>query len=191
MSWYTLAVGVLVALPLVTRSLQAWRHRALRKERLLEDQAARDSSRIVVIALATFAFTGVVGVAVLENATRRAELEISVAFFLVSFLFSVFALQLENYKFVMPRQILSLYLTESAILMLLIAIVSIVATSRYSMLFKTFVAMLSFGGWLVDHVLEWRYMENHLRLVGEQRQRQQREETQRKEEQREHRNRTQ
>src|SRR5215212_7564243 len=127
-----LSVAALVALPMVTRSAQALSHRALLGMTLSEDQAARDSSRAVIIAIAGFSFTGVAGVAVLESATRQKELQVPVAFFLFAFLLSIFALQLENYKFFVSRLLLSLFLIEAALLMLLIAIVAIVFSGQYS-----------------------------------------------------------
>jgi hypothetical protein len=161
----TIGAVALVVLPMCTRAIQALRHRALLKNALTDDQAARDSSRTVIVALAGFSFTGVAGVAVLESATRRQELQVPVAFFLLSFLFSIFALQLENYKFRWSRLILSMYLIESALLMLLIAIVAIVFSGQYSHAFRALVAGVSFAGWLLDHILEWRYSENHLQQL--------------------------
>jgi hypothetical protein len=168
MTYLTICLAALIVLPMVTRGVQAWRHRSLLENPVNEDQAARDSSRTVIIALAGFSFTGVAGVAVLESATRRHELQIPVALFLFSFLFSLFALQLENYKFFIGRLLLSLYLIESALLMLLIAIVAIIFSGQYSNAFRGLVAGVSFSGWLIDHILEWRYTENHLRLLERQ-----------------------
>ena len=167
MSWFAVSSAALIALPAITRATQAWRYRALLGLPLGEGLEARDSSRAVIIALAGFSFTGVAGLAVLESTTEGQKLQMSVAFFLISFLFCIFALQLENYKFFLGRELLSSYLTESAILMLLIAIVAIVVSGSYGTCFKAFVALLSFAGWLADHFLEWRYMNNHLRLVQE------------------------
>ena len=168
MWWFAATSAALIVLPVITRLAQASHHRGVLATPIGNDQESRDSSRTIIIALAGFSFTGVVGIAVLESATRRQELQIPVGFFLVSFLLCLFALQLENYKFFIGRELLSTYLTESAILMLLIAIVAIVWAGRYGILFKTAVALISYGGWLTDHFLSWRYMENYLRLMEEQ-----------------------
>jgi hypothetical protein len=155
---------LLPVVPAVSRLGLCVRFRGLLHDGIPDDWLNTDQNLVVLIGIAGFSFTGVVGITVLESATRRQELQLPIFFLLVSFLCSLSGINLESYRFDVFRFLAGDILYDASIFCLIASIVTIVIMARYPLSFMLFVTLIAFAAWSGDHLLRVRYT-NHV-LVG-------------------------
>ena len=143
--------------PILTRGFLALRFRGILSLVLTESQMDRDASRTVVLAMAGFSFAGVVGLAVLENATQQQQFQLPLFYLLVSFLSYYVALNIQAYKFFLRLDLLSDTFIDIAGLALITAIVGIILSTKYDPLYKLVILLLALGAWGYDHSNRLRF----------------------------------
>jgi hypothetical protein len=129
----------------------------MRNEPLTKAEMAREPTRAFVLALAGFSFTGLMGISVLDNISRH-NFTVQVFYLLVSFLCYLNALQLQDYKFLLLREIISDTLIDIATLCLICSAVSLVIAADYGKGFKAVILCIALLGWAIDHSIRIRYI---------------------------------
>ena len=134
------------------------------KDVVPEDENDRDSHRALILALAGFSFTGLIGVAVVD-AKVQLHLEYAVYFLFVSFLCFFFALNLQGYKFRRWHDQVSDALIEAATLSLM-SCIAVVALKIYPTTFVAyFIAVSATIVWILDFWLRVSRMTIYLQGV--------------------------
>lgn len=129
-----------------------------------EEENDRDSHRTLILALAGFSFTGLIGIAVVD-ATIQTHLEYAVYFLFVSFLSFFFSLNLQGYKFRRWHDQLSDALIEAATLSLM-ACIAVIALKIYPATFVAyFIAISAALVWGLDFLLRISRMAKYLKAV--------------------------
>ena len=156
---------LLPAIPFLVRGvvfLSVFRHHM--SATIPEEENDRDSHRTLILALAGFSFTGLIGVAVVD-ANIQLHLEYAVYFLFVSFLCFFFSLNLQGYKFRRWHDQLSDALIEAATLSLL-ACLAVVALKIYPNTFVAgFIAVSATAVWSLDFYLRVSRMSGYLKMV--------------------------
>lgn len=142
--------------PVATRLVLFFAFWETRKEVLRPDQIARESTKSFALPMAGLSFTGVVAIAVLDS-VRQSNFRIPVFYMLISFLCYLIAVNMQDYKFFVSREVLSNTLIDVATLGLICTAVLFVFSADYGQAFKIFVLVLAAIGWLTDHILRLRY----------------------------------
>ncbi|HQR52450.1 MAG TPA: hypothetical protein PLZ79_04210 [Burkholderiales bacterium] len=140
------------AFPVLTTAMIALRFSRLMKKALTPERWNPARSRTVSLSMAGFSFTGVVGIAVLQESIQK-TLELPMYYLVLSFLCYLCAANLESYKFFVSRQMISHALTESASLSLTCAVVSVVFLGGYGQPFTLILLAIAVVGWLGNHAL--------------------------------------
>ncbi len=143
-------------LPLFSRGALAAEYFDIKNELISKEQRAGDSYRAIILGMAAFSFAGVVGIVALD-AARQSELQIPVFYVLVSFLCYLSALNMQEYKFFVSRDILSDALVDVANLSLLCCVMALVFSANYGVLYKGVVVGLGVLAWLPDHLVRLKY----------------------------------
>jgi hypothetical protein len=161
-------------IPIVIRLLLVARYRSLLKMPLSGAEADTESHRTVVVALAGFSFTGLIGL-IVANAATRTSYKLAIYFLLTSFLCYLFALNLQGYKLWRWIDILSDTAWETASLSLILAIIQ---TMRAALLGSYFVAGATIMAaliWGADFIARIVLLYTYLARMGEQNVRRQKE----------------
>lgn len=148
--------------PFVTRSIVIFIFRRQMRNKLSEAESDRESHRSVILALAGFSFTGVLGLAVV-NATLKHDLRLSIYYLLVSFLSYLFVLNLQGYKYNRWHDQVGNAVMESASLALLLSIVAIVFSLSTSIIYQVGLTIMTVAVWLVDHSIRLYLSIKYLR----------------------------
>ena len=148
--------------PLITRLLLLFLFWDIRKELLRPDQIARESTKSFVLALAGLSFTGVIAIAVVDS-VNQSNFRITVFYLLISFLCYLIALNMQDYKFFVSRDVWSNTLIDIATLSLICTAVTVVFLAGYGVVFQSVVLIVAITGWLADHILRIRYTFNDFR----------------------------
>jgi len=153
-------VGPLV--PIATRGALIICFKDQMREIPPEEEQDREGHRTLILAFAGFSFTGVVALIVLEPATTQ-SLQGAIFFLLVSFLTYLWALNLQGYKAFRWQGAAAVALGESGSLCLILALISLLVSSKLGRAFVTSASILAGSVWVVDHVtrlrIDWRFLK--------------------------------
>lgn len=131
-------------------------------QEMSEEVTQREAHRSLILVLAGFSFSGLLAVAMVDAATQQ-NLEFSTYYLLVSFLFYLSALNLQDYKSHWWHDQLGDVLFESATLSLLLSVTAIIWFSSHGYLYKIIMTALASAIWLSDHGLRvyflWSYFQ--------------------------------
>lgn len=151
--------------PIIIRLVVSIRYRRFLRAALNAEEADVESHRAVVVALAGFSFTGLIGLIVVDAATRTSY-KFAIYFLLTSFLCYLFTLNLQGYKLWRWIDVLSDAVWESASLSLILAIVQTMRASRMDSYFIAGAAALAGFVWGIDFivrvVLFYRYLSKKI-----------------------------
>ena len=149
--------------PVITRFMVGLYWDQLMLDELPEAAQHRDAHRSVILALAGFSFTAVAGLAVLE--TQRPGFQLSIWYVLLSFVAYLTALNLQSYKLTRWQNYVAAALIEMGSLSLTLTLVSLVSAGKFDTWFRTLVAAVALGSWVVDHAIRLLLEISH--FVGE------------------------
>lgn len=141
--WYLIPI-----IPLGLRGFLSLFYRRTMSDMLSEEERDTDAHRMVLLALMTLSFTGLLALAVVD-ATLRKNLHIPTYFLLVSFLVYMGALEIQGYKFYRSRDQLSDALMETGTLCLLLSVVRLIWITNAGTAFPVVMTAIAMGGWLV------------------------------------------
>lgn len=151
-------------IPFVMRVLVIYRFRNATDDRLPEPAAGREEHRNFILVLAGFSFTGLLGLAVAplamtEPAVRERlqhDLQLPTYLLLASFLFYMFALNLQAYKQRWRHDLVGDALVDGAALSLLSSIIVIVWDASRNLNFTILIGLFAGSIWAVDHAIRIR-----------------------------------
>jgi hypothetical protein len=106
--------------------------------------------------MAAFSFAGVLGINLLES--HQNDLRLPAFYLMVSFLSYFSALNLQNYKFNVWREILSDFLIDTANLSLISSVMVMVLSGKYDQSYKVALFAIALLAWLPDQILSLKYM---------------------------------
>src|SRR3954469_13881950 len=167
MEWRSFLYGMPLV-PFIPRLVIVSKFREATFDLVPEAAADREQHRNFILVLAGFSFTGLLGLAVAplaitEPASRERLqhlLQLPTYFLLTSFLFYMFALNLQAYKKRWRHDLLGDAIIDAAALSLLSAIVVIVWDASLNVRFTILIAAFAGTIWLTDQVirvgLSWR-----------------------------------
>lgn len=148
-------------IPLISRTVLCLRFRSQMSEILGEEEQDRESHMTLILSLAGFSFTGLVGLIVVD-ATLRLSYKIAIYYLLVSFLSFLFSLNIQGYKSKRWHDQISTGIMDSGSLSLILAVAYLIYNQPYEPEFSLSLIMLSFVAWLTDHAirvrLPWQFL---------------------------------
>ena len=146
-------------LPLGTRGLIMLRFHKHGRTDLPTGQLDREGHRGLILALAGFSFTGLIALAVLDQALQK-NFELATVYLVVSFMAFMFALNMQSYKSRRWQDDIGTIAADIATLSMLLSVIAVLFTGRPSSAIRA-VAALGLLIWFVDHAvrlgIEWRY----------------------------------
>jgi hypothetical protein len=150
--------------PFVPRALTVLKFPAATYDLLPEAAADREQHRSFILVLAGFSFTGLLGLAVTPLAVTDPEararlqhaLQLPTYFLLTSFLFYIFALNLQAYKRRWRHDLISDALIDGAALSLLSSIIVIVWDASGNLGFTILIGVFAGAIWGTDQVIRVR-----------------------------------
>ena len=152
-------LALVLVFPVLTRAVLLTRFWRLAPDYLKPAELDRESHRGYILTLAGFSFTGLLGLAVLDQATQQ-NLELATLFLVVSFGSFMFALDVQSYKARRWQDDLATAAVDVARLGMLLSVLAVLFAGPRSRSLKL-AAWIVVIVWLVDHVtrfrLEWRY----------------------------------
>lgn len=148
-------------LPLITRTVLCVLRRSTMNEHLPEEAQERDLQRTFILGLAGFSFTAVAGLAVLDSQVRI-ELQLATWFVLLSFLTFIFSLNLQSYKSTRLQNQIATAVLEIGTLSLMLALVALLCSASFDLIFQWIAVSVTLGLWSVDHVIRWVIEFNYL-----------------------------
>lgn len=154
------------AIPLLTRGLLAIKYRDIRKDGLTKDQRAGELHRGLILGMAAFSFAGVLGITLLQSPQN--DLRLPAFYLMVSFLFYFAALNWQNYKFNVGREILSDFLIDTANLSLISSVMFMVLSGEYDLSYKVALFAIALVAWLPDQILGIKYLSKEYTWMREQ-----------------------
>jgi hypothetical protein len=151
-------------IPFVPRLIIIFASRGATRDLLPEPAADREQHRNFILVLAGFSFTGLLGLAVAPLAasepTARQHLQhvlqLPTYFLLTSFLFYVFALNLQAYKQTWRHDLLGDAMIDGAALSLLSSIIVIVWDASNNLTFSILIGLFAGLIWLTDEIIRIR-----------------------------------
>jgi FtsH-binding integral membrane protein len=151
--------AVIALTPVATRGFLMFRFRKHGATDLPVEQLNREGHRGLILALAGFSFTGLIALAVLDQALQK-NFELATVYLVVSFMAFMLALNMQSYKSRRWQDDVGTIAADVAMLSMLLSVLAILLTGRPSPMIRI-VAALGLLIWLVDHVvrlrIEWRY----------------------------------
>jgi hypothetical protein len=154
--WYCAPI-----IPLLTRAILCLKFRSEMGDFPSEEEQDREAHRSHILALTGFSFSGLLALAVLE-ATLRQGFNIAIYCLLLSFLFYMFALNIQGYKSRRWHDHFATALMDGASLSLILSVLSIMQSQASSNWFVPALSLLAILIWLFDHFLrllfQWQYL---------------------------------
>lgn len=148
--------------PILSRTVLCLKFKNQMREHLLEAELDRDAHRNLILPLAGFSFTGLVGLIVLD-ATLRLNYKVAIFYLLVSFLSFLFSLNVQGYKTRRWHDIISTGIMDAGSLCLILAACYLIGSQPFGVFFSSVLILISIGAWLVDHIIrlsiQWRYLK--------------------------------
>ena len=149
-------------LPIISRTCLCLIYNGQMEEHLEEAELDRDAHRNVILPLAGFSFTGVVGLIVLDPKLRL-NYKIAIFYLMISFLTYLFSLNIQGYKTKRWHDLLSTGVMESGSLSLILAACYLIGTQEFGEIYAAVLIFISLGAWLTDHIIrlsiQWRYLK--------------------------------
>lgn len=126
----------------------------------------KESHRSHFMTLAGFSFSGLLAMAVLDVALRQ-DFQYSIYYLFLSFLGYIFAVNLQSYKAKRWQDQLATASSDMASLCLVLSILSILMTKKFSPVFAYILSTIAVLVWLTDHglrlVFDWTYLREERR----------------------------
>jgi len=151
-------------LPLVTRLFLCLNCYKVMHQVPPEEAQERDVNRSFILSLAGFSFTAVAGFAVLD-ATTRIALQLPTWYVLLSFVSYISTLNAQSYKTNRLQNQVATALVEIGTLSLMLSLIALLFSASFSCKFQWIAATITFGAWLIDHVLRLRFDYHFLRVL--------------------------
>jgi hypothetical protein len=163
MEWRNFLYGIPLV-PFFPRVITIFCFGSATRDLLPEPAADREQHRNLILVLAGFSFTGLLGLAVAPltatEPTARQQLQhvlqLPTYFLLTSFLFYVFALNLQAYKQTWRHDLLGDAMIDGAALSLLSSIMVIVWDASNNLAFSTLISVFAGSIWITDEIIRTR-----------------------------------
>ncbi|MBX2976399.1 MAG: hypothetical protein KF721_09710 [Ignavibacteriaceae bacterium] len=128
---------------------------------LPETENDRSEIRSYVLTLSGFSFTALVALSILEPNIQQ-NIQFSIYYAFLSFLFYLFALNLQGYKNKRWHDVLSDTLLESASLCLILTVIGLLFVSNLNSYFVYGISAFAIIIWLIDFIIRLNIQINHL-----------------------------
>jgi hypothetical protein len=132
-----------------------------------EEEQDRASHMALILSLAGFSFTGLVGLIVVD-ATLRLSYKIAIYYLFISFLSFLFSLNVQGYKSSRWHDQISTGIMDSGSLSLILAAAYLIYNQHYEPVFSWSLIALSFIAWITDHAirlkLPWQFHKEKEKL---------------------------
>jgi len=149
--------------PLLSRGLLCLVFRGEIGDIPTEEEQDREAHRTHILALAGFSFSGLLALVVLEVAILQG-FHIAIYCLSISFLFYLFALNLQGYKSKRWHDQMATAIVEAASLALMLSVLSILHFQNFSSGFALGLSALGLFVWLLDHFLRLGYQARYLKI---------------------------
>jgi hypothetical protein len=148
-------------IPIVTRTFLCLRFRSQMSDILAEEEQDRESHMTLILSLAGFSFTGLLGLIVVD-ATLRLSYKIAIYYLLISFLSFLFSLNVQGYKSKRWHDQISTGIMDAGSLSLILAACYLIGSQHFGISFSFSLIFMAIIAWLTDHtirlVIQWRYL---------------------------------
>jgi hypothetical protein len=148
-------------LPFLSRGIVSAMNWQRMKEPVPAKVQDRETYRTLILTLAGFSFTGLLGVTVASTALGT-NLDYTAYYLLFSFLSFIATLNIQSYKNFIWLDVLSDMFFDSAILTLILSVAVIIIVATFSLWVKTLV-ILGLIFWLVDHAIQLTHLYKDFR----------------------------
>jgi hypothetical protein len=171
-SWYVFSkTAILYLLPLIpifSRAVLCLRFKHQMNEVLPEEAADREAHRALILPLAGFSFTGLIGLIVVDAALRL-NYKVAIYYLLVSFLAFMLSLNVQGYKSTRCHDQISTGIMDSGSLSLVLAACYLIWWQAFGVSFSVTLIVIASGAWLADHVKRVSLMWRHLSRLSQRR----------------------
>lgn len=150
----------LPSLPLLSRVIVIIRFKAFMRDALSEEANDRSNHRTLIVALAGFSFTGLLGLVALPGALSERALPIW--YILVSFLSYFSALNLQGYKAYRWHDQIGDALYDMASLCLIASVITYILKSELPLAFRIIATALAVIVWVIDFSIRIRSNVSYL-----------------------------
>ncbi|WP_434660713.1 hypothetical protein P5W99_10910 [Paraburkholderia sp. A3BS-1L] len=132
---------------------------------LPEEAQERDVHRGFILYLAGFSFTAVAALAVLDG-NLRLNLKLPTWYVLVSFIALIGSLNVQSYKVTRLHNQVATGLQEAGVLSLMLALIALLFTANFGVLYQWSGTALALGTWAIDHTIRWRLDDAYLSALA-------------------------
>lgn len=148
--------------PIMTRGILCLNFLKEMKDTLSEKELDKESHRTHILTLAGFSFSGLLAIVVLDVALRQ-DFHFAIYYLLISFLGYLVALNLQSYKAKRWEDQLATAFMDTASLCLILSVLSILNSQKFSPNFAYALSILAISIWLIDHWLRLRFQWKFLK----------------------------